>query len=49
MFTISKSTELILNSTPVQFQIFDYLHYSKKYTDQRFDDESVGLELFHIV
>lgn len=42
---IDKPTDLILNSKPIQFQIFDYLHYSKKYTDQRFDDESVGLDI----
>ena len=40
-----KTTNLILNSKPIQFQIFDYLYYSKKYTDQRFDDESVGLDI----
>lgn len=42
---IDKSTELILNNKHIQFHIFDYLHYSKKYKDQRFDDDSVGLDI----
>jgi|TARA_B110000902_G_C13898540_1_gene433433 hypothetical protein len=45
---IDKSVDIVLNEKNIKFQVFDYNHYKNIYTDQKFDDDSVGLDIISL-
>ena len=42
---MEKTIDIILNSTHIDFEVFNYEYYKSKYNDQKFTDESVGLDI----
>tara|TARA_Y100000991_G_C21973257_1_gene350715 strand:- start:3082 stop:3825 length:744 start_codon:yes stop_codon:yes gene_type:complete len=41
----NKTIDIILNNTEIKFEVFNYEYYKSKYDDQKFTDESVGLDI----
>ena len=45
---VSKCVDIVLNKKNVKFHVFDYNHYKNLYTDQKFHDDSVGLDIISL-
>tara|TARA_Y100000385_G_scaffold285332_2_gene345064 strand:- start:1925 stop:2686 length:762 start_codon:yes stop_codon:yes gene_type:complete len=42
---VDKSCDIIMNKKNIKFQVFDYNHYNQKYTCQKINDDSIGLDI----